>query len=117
MRIELKAYEAYVKEVHKWVNTEFAFASADEKLVIFERALRPISYWDNSNAVQIGAKEIQTEHPISLLEKYPDYVERITDKRLKKLFIKDTRDFVRLMEDARKEGWEYNDATREFVRA
>ena len=117
MNMQLKAYKAQVKETLEWVHTEFAFASPDEQQIIFEKALRPIDYYDNSNAVQEGKKQLERENPASLLEKYADVLTPSQGGRLKMSFIKDRERFMELMADARSEGWEYDGVRRELVRA
>ena len=117
MNMQLKAYKAQVKETLEWVATEFAFANEETQLIIFEKTLRPIWMYDNSSAVQEGRKQLEKENPSSLLEKYADVLEPVTDRRLKMSFIKDRERFKELMTDAREEGWKYDEVRRELVRA
>lgn len=116
MNMQLKAYKAQVKEALEWVETEFPFLSLEEKRIIFEKALRPIWMYDSSNAVQEGKEQLERESPSSLLEKYSDVLEPVTDRRLKMSFIKDRERFKELMTDAREEGWKYDEVRRELVK-
>ena len=116
MNMQLKAYYAQVKETREWVESVFPFLSIEEKLVIFDKALRPIWMYDNSNAVQEGKKQIEKESPASLLEKYGDVLTPLKNGRLKKSFVKDFDRLRELMADARAEGWEYDEDRREFVK-
>ena len=116
MNMQLKAYKAQVKEVLEWVDTEFAFANEQMRLMIFDKALRPIWMYDHGNAVQEGRKQLAHERPSSLLEKYDDVLTPLKNGRLKKSFVKDFDRLRELMADARAEGWEYDEDRREFVK-
>ena len=117
MDMKLKAYGAYAKEVYKWVHDEFAFASKEEQVILLDKAMRPIAYWDGSDAVQAGQKEMRKSSPSTLIEKYPDELDPISDKRIKMRYIEDAGRFAELMSDARKDGWHYNRDERELVKS
>lgn len=116
--MELKAYSAKIREVLTWIETEFPNVANDERSVLLDKLLPPITYWDESDAVKEGQKEMRAQAPSSLAEKYPE-LELVTSRGMMTFrgYIEDRERFNEFIGDARKEGWEWmGRGTKEFVK-
>ena len=120
MDIKLKAYGAKIKDVLTWIDIEFPNVTNDERSVLLDKLLPPITYWDSSDAVSEGQREIRAEGPSSLAEKYPELkLETSRDERLMTFsgHIEEKERFNEFIRDARKEGWEWQGrGTKELIR-
>lgn len=120
MRMELKAYGPRIKATIEWIEMEFPDISREERAVLLDKLLPPIAYWDGSDAVREGQREMRAKAPSSLAEKYPELkLETSRDERLMTFsgHIEERERFNEFISDARKEGWEWQGrGTKELIR-
>ena len=120
IRMELKAYGPRIREVLTWIETEFPNIDNDERAVLLDKLLPPITYWDGSDAVREGQKELRAKAPSSLAEKYPELkLEMSRDERLMTFsgHIEEKERFNEFIRDALKDGWWWQGrGTKELIR-
>ena len=118
--MELKTYGPRIKEVLTWIETEFPNIDNDERAVLLDKLLPPITYWDGSDAVREGQKELRAKAPSSLAEKYPELkLEMSRDERLMTFsgHIEEKERFNEFIRDALKDGWWWQGrGTKELIR-